>query len=434
MSNPISTVADHQPVLQNAGIVTSETPANPAQVQYQIQQPNVSNEQSGDLPPAVHPIQQQYAQHTSLDSMPQQRIRMPPNVTNFATNQQSDNNEIPNSQLVTVPQQNPPPLHPPTIVPLLSQEPDQGAISGDQNTNNNSNNSDVPITITQEQEQKSQQQTSPQKTVVTKVRLSDELNIFDWFRTTDIINQIAERAKSSVDSVITALDPGMKEYLYSGGNINILVISDFDALVSPIRDVFQTVFGRATVAAARTSPQEQATSFPIKLAHGFNEAITVAQQRIKQLRLDTSNVPQNQVIVALQPTIVHVIGADENLHGLKVDENIFTSCYLTYCLVLEDPVLGFTLTSYSQLIPLDAETMSTVSPSKFPQDSPYHNLGFTVSIDDIMNSRLKTAPQEEGPECQWLIDWAGLEIVQVVHDLGSSLAHLYRRKWTDCVS
>ena len=36
---------------------------------------------------------------------------------------------------------------------------------------------------------------------------------FDWIANNDFINKVAERAKNSVDSMITTLDPGMKEII-----------------------------------------------------------------------------------------------------------------------------------------------------------------------------------------------------------------------------
>lgn len=426
MSNSNISPADHQIIMQqNAGDLTSETAANapsnnPATVQYQIQQAISSTQQSSDQLSSFH---NSNLEQNSPSFMPQQGATnlMTPNVATSTQNQQSDNKNIPDS---SVPQR---PLVQPTIQPLLSPDTDQIDTRGTAGIN------DTPNSIPSSREQLSQQQTGGQKTVVTKVKLSDELNIFDWFRTTDIINQLAEKAKSSVDSVITALDPGMKEYLYSGGNINIKVISEYGTLVSPIRDVFQTTFGRATVSSAKTSSPEVATSFPIKLAHGFNEALVVARERIKQLRQDTSHIPQNQVLITIQPSIVHVIGDNGACDGLELDKTLFTSCYLTYCLVLEDPVLGLTLSSYSQFIPLDSEVMTTLNQNKLQDDSPQSRLGYTMSIDDLMNSRLKVVPQE-GLDCQWLQIWANLDIVQIVKCLCSTLALMYRRKWTDCVN
>ncbi|CAG9133925.1 unnamed protein product [Plutella xylostella] len=62
-----------------------------------------------------------------------------------------------------------------------------------------------------------------------------------------LLQRVAERARSSVDSVITTLDPQMKDYLNSGGDLYLVVASDKEVKVSPVRDAFHAVFGKATV-------------------------------------------------------------------------------------------------------------------------------------------------------------------------------------------
>lgn len=321
------------------------------------------------------------------------------------------------------------------IKPLLDPPQDKNEIAAEGNRLPNV----TPIPINKQEQQS--QSASSQKFVVTKVKLTDELNIFDWFKTTDIINQIAEKAKNSVDSVITTLDPGMKEYLYSGGNINIIVISDSNNLVSPIRDSFQSVFGRATVVAARYNPPEAAEEYPVKLAKGFNEAMVVAKERIKRLRLDTSNVPQNQVIVVIQPTLVTVfrseVAGDQTSTGLKVDESPLPRWFFTYCMIIEDPVLGVTMNSYSQFIPMDPELVTMAQEGKFPDGFSDNHLGFPKSIIEIIFTRLNSESknsENEVREGEWLKLWTGLDEKKIIYDLSMSLAHLYRRKWNDCIS
>lgn len=320
------------------------------------------------------------------------------------------------------------------IKPLLDPPQDKNEIAPE--GNGLPNKTYIP---NNKQEQQSQSASS-QKFVVTKVKLTDELNIFDWFKTTDIINQIAEKAKNSVDSVITTLDPGMKEYLYSGGNINIIVISNSNNLVSPIRDSFQSVFGRATVVAARYNPPEAAEEYPIRLAKGFNEAVVVAKERIKRLRLDTSNVPQNQVIVVIQPTLVTVtqseVAGDQASTGLKVGENLLPRWFFTYCMIIEDPVLGVTMNSYSQFIPIDPEIVTMAQEGNFPDGFSHNHLGFSKSIIELIFSRLdleSNNSEDEGQEGEWLKLWSGMDETKVIYDLSMSLAHLYRRKWNDCI-
>lgn len=316
---------------------------------------------------------------------------------------------------------------PPPIKPLLANDKETYS------------NETIPVNIVPKMQQQeptqSPQPSSPQKAVVTKVKLTDELNIFDWFRTTDIINQIAKNAKNSVDSVITTLDPGMKEYLYSGGNVNIMVIAgDSNCLVGPIRDAFQYVFGRATVISARCDLPSSATEYPVRTACGFSGAITVAKEKIKKLRMDTSNIPQNQVVVVVQPSLVSVFN-QENANGPQLDE-IFPQWFLTYCMIIEDPVLGATMSSYSQLIPIDSEIVEEAKKETFNDDFVDKHLGFPKSINELMSSKLKLGQMKEDEEdcgTLWLQKWTGLCETQIIHHLALALANLYRRKWNDCM-
>lgn len=372
---------------------------------------------------------------------PQQVYPSPtPNQANTFSTAGQLNNVISNNDQLARQQQTVQDGHPDTLTsqtqsslqikPLL--DPDFGGQSDKilTKTNETITNTNVPNTMgTQSQQQPS----SPQKAIITKVRLSDELNVFDWFKTKDIIYQIAEKAKNSVDSVITVLDPGMKEYLYSGGNINIIVISDLKCLVSPIRDAFQGVFGRATVVAAKYNPPQIDDDYPVKLASGFTEAVVVARERIKKFRLDTNNVPQNQVVLAVQPTLVTDLIKTE-IEGYKLNENLQPQWFLTFCMVIEDPVLGITMNSYSQFIPIDLDLVLKAQEFKLAPDLPYSSLGFAQSIRDIMTTKLKIKNDElNDQDTEWLKIWSGLDEDRVIHDLSISLAHSYRRKWDECV-
>lgn len=282
-----------------------------------------------------------------------------------------------------------------------------------------------------------------QRAVITKVKLTDELNIFEWFKTTDIINQIAEKARSSVGSVITTLDPGMKEYLYSGGNVNVMLITDSKHLVSPIRDSFQTVFGRATVAPAAYEQPTKTLEHPIKLASSMQNMIIVAKEKIRRLRLNTNTVPQNQVIAIIQPGFVSqdkIVPASYPTLTSNGDESqtseFVTKWFLTYCMLIEDPVLKLTLNTFSQFIPIDEEIIeSATKESLYPNDFNDKHLGFTIPINQLMGRRLQSnrAASDDDNSSLWLEEWSGYTETQIVQHLGLSIANAYRRKWNDCV-
>jgi hypothetical protein len=96
--------------------------------------------------------------------------------------------------------------------------------------------------------------------------------LFGWMKEAmpgkSILAKVAEKARSSVDTMITTLDPQMKEFICecfksillflehivfefslkdSGGDIDIAVASSKELKVSSVREAFQTVFGKATV-------------------------------------------------------------------------------------------------------------------------------------------------------------------------------------------
>lgn len=286
---------------------------------------------------------------------------------------------------------------------------------------------------------------TPTKAVVTQtINLSREMNFFDWFQTTDIINQIAEKGKNSLWSVVTTLDPGMKEWLFSGGNINVVVLTDHQAHINPIRDAFLSVFGRATI-----GPCTLHVDYPVRVALGFKGALEVASQRIRRLRQDTSKFPQNQVVLVVQPSLINfnstnqVIAAGDSQEASALatsNEKLENSnthepheWFFTYVTILDDPVLGITLNSSSQLIPIDSETVDTLREEKFSEDRDCSHLGFPKTIDQVMNSELKLLPIEPDDQTEWLKVWAGLEDKNIIHDCVISLAYLYKRKWNNLV-
>ncbi len=80
--------------------------------------------------------------------------------------------------------------------------------------------------------------------------------------------------------MITTLDPQMKEYIYSGGDIEIVVTSEAESKVLPLRSAFQTVFGRATVVGMKAHPAVAIAEQPVGYAAGRQGAL----ERIQNFR------------------------------------------------------------------------------------------------------------------------------------------------------
>lgn len=62
-----------------------------------------------------------------------------------------------------------------------------------------------------------------------------------------LLQKIGEKAMNSMDTLVTTLDPQMKDFIRSGGDVEILIASQKENKVRPIREAFQLVFGRATL-------------------------------------------------------------------------------------------------------------------------------------------------------------------------------------------
>ena len=103
--------------------------------------------------------------------------------------------------------------------------------------------------------------------------------MFGWVKGSGFLSKVVEKTKSVTENVITTLDPQMKEFIHSGGDVEVVVTSDKEDKVGPIREAFQAVFGQATVyglASKCVSIAEQ----PVGFASGKQAAL----ERINSLR------------------------------------------------------------------------------------------------------------------------------------------------------
>ena len=71
--------------------------------------------------------------------------------------------------------------------------------------------------------------------------------VFSWVKGGNFLSKVVEKTKTMSENVITTLDPQMKEFIKSGGDIEVVVASDKEGKVGPVREAFQEVFGQATV-------------------------------------------------------------------------------------------------------------------------------------------------------------------------------------------
>merc|ERR1711915_1074515 len=98
----------------------------------------------------------------------------------------------------------------------------------------------------------------------------------------------------------TTLDPGMKEFIHSGGDIELVVASDKDDKIAPVREAFQKVFGHATVYGLPSKCVSIAEQ-PVGFASGKQAAL----ERISSLR-KSGAVAADAVLVSVENFLYEV--------------------------------------------------------------------------------------------------------------------------------
>lgn len=190
-----------------------------------------------------------------------------------------------------------------------------------------------------------------------------------WIRGTvsNVGHRVAEKAKNSMDTMITTLDPQMKEFIHSGGDMDIIVASDKEVKVGAVREAFQQIFGKATVSGMPASVEGIANQ-PV----GFEAALQSAEGRINSLR-SSGRVHPQQPIVAVENFVAEF--TPDCWYDLGV-------------LLLDDPGEDIILQTYTQVTPIPPGFVEQARAAT-ADDYPYKNTGFSTTIGQIASQNLQ---------------------------------------------
>merc|ERR1719516_221150 len=121
----------------------------------------------------------------------------------------------------------------------------------------------------------------PDQTSVSTVVAESPPNpgMFGWVKGSGFLSKVVEKTKSVTENVLTTLDPQMKEFIHSGGDVEVVVTCDKEDKVVPVREAFQSVFGQATVYGLPSKCVSIAEQ-PVGFASGKQAAL----ERISSLR------------------------------------------------------------------------------------------------------------------------------------------------------
>lgn len=226
-------------------------------------------------------------------------------------------------------------------------------------------------------------------------------SLFGWFAGSSFVSKVVEKTKSSVETMITTLDPQMKEYIKSGGEIDIIVASAKDVKIGPVREAMQQAFGCATVSGRES--ESNAAAQPV----GFSAALRSASERLSRLR-ESEDVSENQTLAAIEGFIVE----------LQAD-----NWYEMSCLVLHDPVNQITVNTFSQPTPIPTAYVLTAQ-DRTPTDYPLRWSGLAVTIGQVIEEA-----QPHIGRANWHQALTGVSRRETLSMAAKMLAYLYKQQF-----
>ncbi|KAG6936257.1 proline rich coiled-coil 1 [Chelydra serpentina] len=214
-----------------------------------------------------------------------------------------------------------------------------------------------------------------------------------------MVKSVLDKTKHSVESMITTLDPGMAPYIKSGGELDIVVTSNKEVKVAAIRDAFQEVFGMATVTGeaglSNIAPQ------PV----GYAAGLKGAQERIDSLR-------RTGVIHEKQPAV-----SVENFIAELLPDKWFD----IGCLIVEDPVHGIHLETFTQATPVPLEYIQQAQ-SLTPQDYNLRWSGLLVTVGEVLEKNLLNINRTD-----WHVAFTGMSRRQMIYSAAKAIAGMYKQ-------
>ncbi|XP_017776338.1 PREDICTED: protein PRRC1-like [Nicrophorus vespilloides] len=234
----------------------------------------------------------------------------------------------------------------------------------------------------------------------------ENTGFIDWMKgavsSGGILSKVAEKAKSSVDSMITTLDPQMKEFIYTGGDVEILVASKQEMKVSAIREAFQSVFGKARVEGIEAKAVNIAAQ-PV----GFAAGVKAAEERIQAV-LTNPKLPNPIPVVAIENFLLEV--GEDKWYDLGV-------------IILNDPIKEINLQTFTQMTPVPTEIVN-LAQEDTKSDYPLAWSGLAVTVGSLMGSNLHVSHSE------WHQALTGVSRREIILSAAKVLANLYKNSTT----
>ncbi|XP_068944277.1 protein PRRC1 [Petaurus breviceps papuanus] len=214
-----------------------------------------------------------------------------------------------------------------------------------------------------------------------------------------MVKSVLDKTKHSVESMITTLDPGMAPYIKSAGELDIVVTSNKEVKIAAVRDAFQEVFGLAVV----TGEAGQSNIAPQPV--GYAAGLKGAQERIDNLR-------RTGVIHEKQPAV-----SVENFIAELLPDKWFD----IGCLIIEDPVHGIHLETFTQATPVPLEYVQEAQ-NLTPQDYNLKWSGLLVTVGEVLEKNLVHVNRTD-----WHVAFTGMSRRQMIYSAAKAIAGMYKQ-------
>lgn len=215
-----------------------------------------------------------------------------------------------------------------------------------------------------------------------------------------MVKSVLDKTKHSVESMITTLDPGMAPYIKSGGELDIVVTSNKEVKVAAVRDAFQEVFGLAVVVGE--AGQSNIAPQPV----GYAAGLKGAQERIDSLRR-TGVIHEKQTAVSVENFIAELLP---------------DKWFDIGCLVVEDPVHGIHLETFTQATPVPLEFVQQAQ-SLTPQDYSLRWSGLLVTVGEVLEKSLLNVSRTD-----WHMAFTGMSRRQMIYSAARAIAGMYKQR------
>ncbi|XP_022348916.1 protein PRRC1 [Enhydra lutris kenyoni] len=215
-----------------------------------------------------------------------------------------------------------------------------------------------------------------------------------------VVKSVLDKTKHSVESMITTLDPGMAPYIKSGGELDIVVTSNKEVKVAAVRDAFQEVFGLAVVIGE--AGQSNIAPQPV----GYAAGLKGAQERIDSLRR-AGVIHEKQTAVSVENFIAELLP---------------DKWFDIGCLIVEDPVHGIHLETFTQATPVPLEFVQQAQ-SLTPQDYSLRWSGLLVTVGEVLEKSLVNVTRTD-----WHLTFTGMSRRQMIYSAAKAIAGMYKQR------